>query len=714
MPRLNRILDMIIRTIYKLFVVLLALAGFQEAYAESFTLASSSQKARVIIMPGQHESVRLAAEDFVSDVKAITGIELKLVEARKARKGDVFIHTVKDDSKWENYDVVVSNGILDISGTDERGTMFGIYDFIENYLGVDPLSYWNDTAYPSSDELKWDNVAIHQGTPSVKFRGWFINDEDLLTSWKEPSGKRRIDYAYYTTVANYDIIEHIAEALVRSRYNLIIPASFVNVLNPVEKRIIDICARRGVYVSMHHIEPMGVSAYTFFNYWEDRGDKREFSYFTNPEKMEEVWTESAKVWATYPNVIWQVGLRGIADSPMWHADPKIPTTAEGRGKLISDAIAKQVEILDKVGVPKENRYVSTTLWMEGSSLNNQGVLKFPEGTIIVFADNGPGWKWTPDFWNVKRYPSNKYGVYYHHALIGDGPHLAPLTPATKTYQMMQDIVSMNTSEYAIFNVSNIREFCYNIDATAKILWNMDSFNPQVWTENWVEKHYSSDRDKWMKAYTLYYNSLQEHPLAELPLFLDGYMMDWCNRNMDQFEKELKGEADVRNLAEPFNQQLPKNPESDDLIKNIFMYGEETYKDMTRDARLLTPSQNYSALCAQKASFQLAMEYARALYDRLPETEKNFALTTIIYPSTLMYHFTSFTAGIFLAREYYECGETKKAAQCMKEVVTDMDAIKHASEEYCSGKWENWYRDCRKINLSAIGKRAEAIYEILTN
>lgn len=699
------------KKLLSLAIVLLQVSAISAA---SFTLASSTMKARVVVAPDQPESVMLAAQDLVSDVRMITGFDLKLVEARKARKGDVFIHTARDASKWENYDVVVSDGVLDICGSDERGTMFGVYEFIEDYLGVDPLNYWNGASYPSSESLYWEDVSIHQGTPSVKFRGWFINDEDLITAWKEPSGNRRLDYPFYKTIANYDIIEEIAEALVRSRFNLIIPASFINVMNPAEKKVIDICAKRGVYVSMHHIEPMGVSGYTFLNYWEDRGETLEFSYFSHPEKMEEVWTESAKIWATYPNVIWQIGLRGIADRPMWTADPKIPKTGEGRGKLISDAIAKQVEILDKIGVPKENRHVSTTLWMEGASLNNQGFLKFPEGTIVVFADNGPGWKWTPDFWSVKRNASNKYGVYYHHALIGDGPHLAPLTPAAKTFEMMQDAVKMNTSEYAIFNVSNIREFGYNIDATTSMLWDMNNFDPQKWTEDWIARHYSSDREKWMKAYTLYYNSLQEHPLAELPLYLDGYMQGLCNGYLRELEKALKGESDAVSLAEPFAQKLPKNPKINEWEKVIFMYGDvETYKDMTRNASLKTPSQNYSALCAQKASYQLAMEYSDALYDRLSEPEKAFAYTTIVYPSILMYHYTSFTAGLLLAREYLECGEKSKAIQCMKDVVADMDAIKEAYSEYCSGKWKNWYRDCRKINIPALASRAEAIYKALS-
>ena len=48
-------------------------------------------------------------------------------------------------------------------------------------------------------------------------------------------------------------------------------------------------ARRGLYLSMHHIEPLGVSAFTYENYWAERGQEPLFSYYSEPAKVEEVW-----------------------------------------------------------------------------------------------------------------------------------------------------------------------------------------------------------------------------------------------------------------------------------------------------------------------------------------------------------------------------------------------------------------------------------------
>ena len=201
--------------------------------AEGFTLVSPTVRARVVVGEGEPGYVFRAAQDLTNDVKKITGADLALVRGGTPRPGDMSIVTAPRD-EWEAYEVTVKDGVLSVAGSDARGTMFGIYDFIERCLKVDPLSFWNGTPYPKSDTLAWEGVEIRQASPTFRFRGWFINDEDLLTAWMESGGKRFIDYPFYSDVVNPAAMELVAEALVRCRYNLIIPASFINIMNPPE------------------------------------------------------------------------------------------------------------------------------------------------------------------------------------------------------------------------------------------------------------------------------------------------------------------------------------------------------------------------------------------------------------------------------------------------------------------------------------------------
>src|SRR5690606_19119540 len=93
------------------------------------------------------------------------------------------------DGKWESYRVETIDENLIIAGSDERGTMFGIYHFIEEYLDVDPLYFWKDREPEKREELAWEDIYLQQDEPSFKYRGLFINDEDLLTGWVNGGGK---------------------------------------------------------------------------------------------------------------------------------------------------------------------------------------------------------------------------------------------------------------------------------------------------------------------------------------------------------------------------------------------------------------------------------------------------------------------------------------------------------------------------------------------
>ena len=424
------------------------------AVVQAFTLVGPGARARVGVASDLPGCVWRAAQDLTNDVKKITGADVPLVRGGPARSGDVSV-AVRPDGRWEAYAVRVRDGVLDVVGSDARGAMFGVYDFIERCLGVDPMYFWSGVPHPKRAELAWKDVEIVQDEPSFRFRGWFLNDEDLLTKWREASGVRDYSqYKYYHFVVNHGAMEAVAEALVRSRYNLIIPASFLNATRPAEEGLAAICAARGVFVSMHHIEPMGVSGYTFKDYWKQRGRDLEYSYFKYPREVEEVWRALATRWAKFPNVVWQIGLRGTGDRPMWADDPTMPKDDAGRARLITAALERQLAILDEVGVPRENRHVTTTLWGEGAYFHAKGLLKIPDGVTVVYADNNCGWRWQCDLLDAPP-PADgeRRGVYYHHQLIGMGPHLVSLVPAARTCAMLREARAKGARDYAIFNVA---------------------------------------------------------------------------------------------------------------------------------------------------------------------------------------------------------------------------------------------------------------------
>jgi len=74
-------------------------------------------------------------------------------------------------------------------GGDLRGAIYAAYALSEEVLGVDPWYYWVDKepAFRGRVEL-WKDFDRSSGAPTFRYRGWFINDEDLLSRWRPAAG----------------------------------------------------------------------------------------------------------------------------------------------------------------------------------------------------------------------------------------------------------------------------------------------------------------------------------------------------------------------------------------------------------------------------------------------------------------------------------------------------------------------------------------------
>ena len=423
--------------------------------------------------------------------------------------------------KWESYRVEAVGGRLIVAGSDERGTMFGVYAFSEQYLGVDPLYYWSSRPPLKRAVLAWDQVQLSAGEPTFHYRGWMINDEDLLSEFRLDGGERHINYPYYQHVISPAVSARIYEAALRLQMNLIIPSSFVDLRNPAEARLIEDATRRGLFVTTHHVEPLGVSGFAFENYWKERGKTVPFAFTRQPDEFRAIWRDYAQRWAKFsPQVIWQLGLRGIGDRPVWAADPNAPKTDEGRGKLISDAMAEQWAIIRSVD-PRPQPPATTTLWMEGASLHAAGHLKFPAGVGVIFSDNSPGWELQKDFYSVPREPGRPYGVYYHHQLWNPGPHLVQAVSPRKTYEIFRQVVKYGSTNYVMLNVSNVREFVLGLDASARMLRDFPAFDPDRFLAAWCAARFGAQAKAAEAAYRQLFASAVAGPPGQGPAMLDG-------------------------------------------------------------------------------------------------------------------------------------------------------------------------------------------------
>lgn len=687
-------------------------------------LINKNHQATIYLPLGTSGPIQLAVQDLVSDVQKITGKKLSIVNDLSTLSGPVIIianfsdpdqaNLVKEmnadldtlSGQWESYLVYQDQPFENIDeplmmvGSDERGTLFAIYHFIEKYLQVDPFYFYTGMEPAKKDELVFSDIEIIQGEPDFKYRGWFINDEDLMTEFINGAGNRDIDYRYYDQVVHPDIIKEVFEAAVRSRYNLTIPASFIDIMNPPEKRLVEEAAKRGLFISQHHIEPVGVSAFSFFNYWEEKGEDYKFSFYSSRPQLEEVWEKYVAEWAKIPNVIWQIGLRGIADRPMWQADPDVPQSDADRGALISEAMQVQMDLIKKYDA-RENPPVTTTLWAEGAALNREGHLSFPENTIVVFADNSPGYVWQEDFYETEREPGRHYGVYYHHQLWGSGPHLAQAVPPAKTYEMFKLAYENNAHHYAIMNVSNVREFILGIESSAQMLDNIPLFDPDQYLQNWCEERFANASDLTYQAYQQFFDSYQIHSETKTPYTLDGQMRSYGLRGLNDIVKQLNDpEAFAAEL-----QKRQKRSESDALGMNL----SDAYPH-----RHMTSSEYLPAIEKQLAGlekcFNLIPEVKSELSgDTLRFFENNYEAQVLILAGI-----TEWLQNILEANIALQNGVETTLRQHLQEALSSLDKVKQGKTLASRGKWEHWYRGDKKMNMPSVEQRTEEVLKMVDN
>lgn len=181
--------------------------------AGAFFLADSSTAPVILVSNDEWIGVQRAAHDLALDVGRVTGLNgtvLTYPSSFNAQSSTpvVIVGTVgksslirsliqsgklKVDSiqgEWESYLIQLVSNPLDgvsnavvIAGADKRASIYGVYDISEQ-MGVSPWYWWADVPATPQQSIYVRNTTKTQPSPSVKYRGIFLNDEQpALTNW---------------------------------------------------------------------------------------------------------------------------------------------------------------------------------------------------------------------------------------------------------------------------------------------------------------------------------------------------------------------------------------------------------------------------------------------------------------------------------------------------------------------------------------------------
>lgn len=415
---------------------------------------------KIVLAEGTSGPIRKAAEDLASDFEKVTGKRPHINEQiQDARPTAIVIGEAAELSEElrpsgltasESFSISVrptkqgAKAIV-LAGADMRGTIYSVYEFSQKYLGIDPLYYWTDHVSEHRAKIKVP-ASLNEAykSPVFRYRGFFINDEDLLTGWAPGEAKDN-------TGISLAVWDKIFETILRLKGNMIAPGTWIFPDDPQVKA----AGERGLIVTQHHAIPLGMNVAR----WPKDVP---YNYSEHPEILEKAWKNAVNSYQPDQEVVWSVGLRGLSDVTYASMDPSVRGNNQALGKLISKAIADQMSIVRAV---HPNAKFVTNLWQEGARLVQQGDLKIPPEVMTVWADDGYGY--LQDHGEV----AAGQGAYDHVAMMnGRANQLTEMVPIERSMEEIGRYIKAGATQYYLVNTSDIRPVTMSMRAVMDAVW----------------------------------------------------------------------------------------------------------------------------------------------------------------------------------------------------------------------------------------------------
>lgn len=412
----------------------------------------------------------------------------QLAKSGKINKADLA-------GKWEGFSIsVVQNpfkgvkAALVIAGSDRRGTAFGVFE-LSRMLGVSPLCWWADVRPVPKKAIYITAGKSIAESPSVKYRGIFINDEDWgLQPWaaqQMDTDVKDIGPKAYTK---------IFELLLRLKANYIWPG-----MHPSTKAFYHytdnpkIADAYAIVLGSSHCEPMlrnNVFEWSA-NFQNEYGIKPgEWRYDLNKDQIAQYWTDRVKQAKGYES-IYTVGMRGIHDGSMPGPDNK-----NEKVQLLGRVITDQRAILAKNLVrPISSVPQIFCPYKEVLSLYQSG-LTLPDDVTIVWADDNHGYIRQLSNAEEQRRTGGS-GVYYHLSYWGvpnDYLWLSTISPSLISYELTK-AYQYHADRVWIINVGDIKPAEMETQFAMDLAWNVQQWSPDKassYAQHWAAETFGED------------------------------------------------------------------------------------------------------------------------------------------------------------------------------------------------------------------------------
>ena len=340
---------------------------------------------------------------------------------------------------------------LVIVGSDRRGTAYGVAT-LSARIGVSPWYWWANVPVPHRDALYVSADGYTDGSPTVRYRGIFLNDEaPAMSGWaKEQFGG-----------FNSKMYGHVFELLLRLRANYLWPAMWGSAFAEDDPANAPMANDYGIVMGTSHQEPMMRAQAE----WDRRHAGADWNYASNPAGMAAFWRDGIKRNRGFDDLI-TIGMRGRNDTPM------IPgATVQQSSDLLEKIVATQRQIIaEETGRPADQVPQVWCLYKEVQSYYEHG-LRVPDDVTLLWSDDNWG--------DLRRLPTpaerrrpGGAGIYYHFDYVGDPRNYKWIdtNPIAKVWEQMSLAYAAGADRVWVVNVGDLKPMEFPISFFMDMAW----------------------------------------------------------------------------------------------------------------------------------------------------------------------------------------------------------------------------------------------------
>ncbi|CAN96921.1 hypothetical protein sce6752 [Sorangium cellulosum So ce56] len=522
-----------------------------EGGAGRFPLAVGGKVAPLVVSESDYAGVNRVVDDLAADIQRVTGAAAAVNNEIPASATEVVLVGTVGNSpiidqlvaadrldvsgltgKWETFVTQIVEqpveGVdraLVIAGSDQRGTIFGAYD-LSSQIGVSPLYWWDDVPAQKKQALFVLPGQHTQGEPKVKYRGFFINDENPATgNWAAKMfGPGKAEG--FPGGLNHLYWEKIFEVALRMKANYIWPAVWGRAFAEDDPENHATATRYGIVMGTSHEAPMmqGIeewnrhvvaaqrdAAGTITKAGSDPyGGTGEWRFSVNSDALKKHWTKGIQrmVDEKIEGVV-TLGMRGPGDVSLPPADgiPLMKNIVESQRKILADVTGKDVTTIPQVW----------TLYKEIQGYWDEGIT-VPDDVTVVYCDDN----WS----NMKRLPklgkqrAGGYGLYYHFDYVGGGRNYkwvdTILLP--NVWEQLHLAYNYGVDRLWVVNVGDFKNEELPLQFFLDYAWNPDRWPVERigdWERRWTEQQFGSEHADIIADILHSYSLLQSDRKPEL-------------------------------------------------------------------------------------------------------------------------------------------------------------------------------------------------------